>query len=541
MSGAGVSWMVEALAASALLIALVLLVRGPVRRSFGAPVAYALWSLPLLRLALPPLPESVRDQVAAPITGALAAPITQVGQQVTVFIAPAAGDAAAPQFLTLGSSLALLWGLGAAAFIGWHVLAYRRFRRRLLACATVIEQADGVTIIKSAAATGPLAFGVLRRFVAFPRDFAARYDADEQRLALAHELGHHARGDLVANWLALAVLALHWFNPLAWYAFQAFRADQEMANDARVLAQLGAGARHAYACAIVKAAHGGAIAAACHLHTVDDLKGRLRMLGKARISRQRAATGLVAVVAAGAGSLGLTASGTQAAERVRNTVSTVADAALPGVTMLTAPAAREVRVVVERNGRRTVLQGQAARAFVAATPLPTPPTARVSSAPAAPLAPAASPASPAPAAPGAAATMATPPTPPTPQTPPSLPAWTHGSHVSVPTIRSATCPGDGVEPTVERETRDGERRITICTDRIERRAARAQAEAARHADAAMRRADAARRIAMVGARESLLAARAAIRANRHLSASERDDALHELEEAAAELEAEANH
>ena len=64
----------------------------------------------------------------------------------------------------------------------------------------------------------------------------------------------------MANWVALAVLALHWFNPLAWYAFRAFRADQEMANDARVLARLGSAARHAYACAIVKAAHGGAIA-----------------------------------------------------------------------------------------------------------------------------------------------------------------------------------------------------------------------------------------------------------------------------------------
>lgn len=522
MSGAGVSWMVEALAASALLIALVLLVRGPVRRSFGAPVAYALWSLPLLRLVLPPLPESVREQVAAPIAGALAAPIAQVGEQVTVFIAPAAGDVAAPQFLSLGSSLAVLWGLGAAAFIGWHVLAYRRFRRRLLAHASVVEQAHGVTVIESAAATGPLAFGVLHRFVAFPRDFAARYDADEQRLALAHELGHHARGDLIANWFALSVLALHWFNPLAWYAFRAFRADQEMANDARVLAQLGRGARHAYACAIVKAAHGGAIAAACHLHTVDDLKGRLRMLGKGRRSRQRTLVGLAAVIATGAGALGLTASGTQAAERVRDTVETVAQAALPVVTPDTVPPTKDMRVVMVRDGKRTELSGEAARAFVAANPLPpTPPV------PAEPVT-----------APDAPAAPAIPATVPTPPTPPAPPRWAHDGHVtvSVPTIRSATCAGDGVEPTVEHDTIDGERRITICTDRIERRAARAQAQA----DVAMRRAEVARRTAMASARESMVAARAAIRANAYLSARERGEALRELDEGMAELDADAH-
>lgn len=532
---AGVSWMVEALAASALLIALVLLVRGPVRRSFGAPVAYALWSLPLLRLVLPPLPESVREQVAAPISTTLAAPLGEVGQQVTVLIVPAAGDAAAPSFLTLGSSLALLWGLGAAAFIGWHLLAYHRFRRRLLTRASTIDRIDGVTIVESAAATGPLAFGVLRRFVAFPRDFTARYDADERRLALAHELGHHARGDLVANWLALAVLALHWFNPLAWYAFRAFRADQEMANDARVLARLGSDARHAYACAIVKAAHGGAIAAACHLHTADDLKGRLRMLGTMRISRARTLVGLAAVFATGAGALGLTASGTRAAERVRASVETAAEAALPAIAPTPAPTAHDVRVVVERDGKRRVLEGEAAEAWIAANPVPEPPEPPLAPEPSSdesPLAAAATP--PAPPAPAAA---------PIPPDPPAVPRWTRDGHVSVtvPTVRSAACAGDVIEPTVVHDTEAGRPRVTICTDRIERRSARARAEAQHRAEAALQEAEIARKAAMASAREAMHAARAAVRANGHLTLAERDHALHALDREASRMDDGAHH
>lgn len=521
-TGAGVSWMVEALVASALLIALVLLVRGPVRRAFGAPVAYALWSLPLLRLFLPPLPHEVREQVAAPFV----TPLTEVGQQVTVFIVPAvAGNAAAPSFasLTAGSSLALLWGFGAAAFIGWHVLAYSRFRHRLLARATVLDRIDGVTIIESAAAPGPLAFGIAKRFVAFPRDFAARYDADERESALAHELGHHARGDLVANWFALAMLALHWFNPLAWYAFRAFRADQEMANDARVLARLGPGARHAYACAIVKAAHGGAIAAACHLHTVDDLKGRLKMLGMNTMSRSRALSGVALIAATGAGALALTASGTQAAERVRVGVEQAAKAALPvAIPAIVAPA-EDVRVVVERDGKRAVYEGAEAEAWIAANPVPAPPAPPVTPAPHAAPAPFDQPAW------SAEPATAAIPVPPTPPAPPSDVNFA----VNVPEVRSAACAGDVEKPVVVHDEVAGRRRITICTDRIERTTARAQA-ATRHAANVQR-------IAMASARDAMLAARRAIAESRHMASKERAEAMTELDDEMKRMEDEQDH
>jgi beta-lactamase regulating signal transducer with metallopeptidase domain len=516
MSGAGVSWMVEALIASAILIALVLLVRGPVRRAFGAPVAYALWSLPLLRLLLPPLPQELRPQVTAPITGPLAAPLTDVGQQVTVFIVPAApGNAAAPAFLTPGLSLALLWGMGAAAFIVWQVMAYRRFRRRLLSRATILDRVAGVTIVESPAAAGPLAFGIARRFVAFPRDFAARYDPDERDLALAHELGHHARGDLIANWLALAVLALHWFNPLAWYAFRAFRADQEMANDARVLARLGPSVRHAYACAIVKAAHGGAIAAACHLHTVDDLKGRLKMLGMNRISRGRGWTGLITIAATGAGALALTASGTQAAERMRLGVTQATEAALPRATPAMVQPAEDVRVVVEQDGERTVYEGAEAEAWVAASPLPRRPAP-----PASPLPPAA----PAPAAMAAHPAASAPPLPPSPPTP----ADVHVA-VNIPEVRSATCDGDAEKPVVVHDETAGRRRITICTDRIARTQEHARAAALHAADA--------QRVAMANARHSMHAARRSILENRHLEPADREEALSEIDAGLSEMEA----
>jgi bla regulator protein BlaR1 len=330
VSAALSGWAIEALIASTLLMIGVLVVRTPVRRLFGPQVAYALWALPALRLLLPPMPQGWR---------AIATPISRAGETIAVYVIDPAGMAPRSTILasardpSLGVSLGLLaasiWGAGATAFLLWHLVRHNRFCARMLGTAERLDDRQGVRVIASAAAPGPLAFGVVRRYVAFPQDFVERYDAEERELALAHEIGHHQRGDLIANWAALVILALHWFNPIAWRAFRTFRADQELANDARVLAGRSAVDRHIYACAIVKAAHGGALSAACHLHTITDLKGRLKMLTTARTSRRRLAIGSVSVAALVAAGLGVTASGTSAAEAVAAKIRTDIQAVPP--------------------------------------------------------------------------------------------------------------------------------------------------------------------------------------------------------------------
>src|SRR3546814_13846426 len=70
----------------------------------------------------------------------------------------------------------------------------------------------------------------------------------------------------------------------------------------------------------MSAAHGGAVSAACHLHTINDLKGRLKMLSTRQTSRARLASGIAAVALVTATGLGVTASGRQAAEPLRTRV-----------------------------------------------------------------------------------------------------------------------------------------------------------------------------------------------------------------------------
>jgi bla regulator protein BlaR1 len=369
---------VEALVASTALMLLVLALRAPVRRAFGAEMAYLLWLLPVLRLLLPPLPSGW-----SPLS---AAPISDVSERAAVLINPVVPvDVAAiatPTAPTGGAMpwVALLWVAGAVAILGFQFVRYLRFRARVLRSAEAVTRVGSVEVVESAGASGPLAFGLIRRVVAFPRDFAERYDAQERELALAHEIGHHRRGDLWANWVALALLALHWFNPVAWIAFRAFRADQEMANDAGVLARAGAAQRHAYGCAIVKAAHGRALTPACHLNTINDLKGRLRMLARGRASGRRVAAGGAAITALAGAGLVLTASGMPAAARVRAGVEQVTGVPLDSFDRnfaeVMAPITRvrtTHKVTIVENGRASVLSADEAAAYVAARPVPVTP------------------------------------------------------------------------------------------------------------------------------------------------------------------------
>jgi bla regulator protein BlaR1 len=494
-----IGWLVEALIASTLLMALVMLVRAPVRNAFGPQVAYALWALPLLRLLLPPLPAAWQEVAATPISRA--------SDTLTILVADGAvHDTVAPVAVAapaIGWIVGLLWAAGALGFLVWHLTSHRRHCRRLLGTAASIEEVRGVHIIASEAAAGPLAFGVMRRYVAFPLDFADRYDADERELALEHEIGHHQRGDLIANWIALGVLALHWFDPVA---FRAFRADQELANDARVLTGRSTIDRHAYACAIVKAAHGGAVSAACHLHTIDDLKGRLRMLSTSPRSRRRLALGGALVSTVVLGGLGVTASGTSAAaaisHRVGNTMGIDLQAAsaamdmpemrempeMPTMPDAATPAPNVHRVVVKRIAEK---DGRDDGADTAATVQDGRPDRR------------------------------------------EVRAMVYRSMRNVPEVSERNCSvgRDGEAQRFVVQGRDGGKRtMVICTNRIQAAAAASTAAAVNAADI--------RRNAMKVALASVEASRASLAANQVMPVSGRKEALAEMDSALAELRAE---
>lgn len=308
-----IGWAIEALAASTLLMLVVLALRGAIARRFGPQTAYMLWLLPALRMILPRLPESAEPVRAMPIH-------LDVARLVAAATANR-GAASAPALSAMdtGSSIdwllvaLIFWLGGAAAYLAWQLGRHHRFMSIALEHAGPGFLRGGVKVRLSPVVAGPLAAGIFHRHILLPADFEQRYNDPEQRLALAHELAHHRRGDLIANSAALMMLALHWFNPIAHWAYRAFRSDQELACDATVLGAAPE-SRADYGRALIKSARAGMPeTAVCALGPATELKRRIMMITHSTNSRTRRIAGAAfATVLVGVG-LGLTASGSIAA------------------------------------------------------------------------------------------------------------------------------------------------------------------------------------------------------------------------------------
>jgi len=318
-------WLIQTLVATDLLILLVLLLRGHVARWFGPRAAYALWLLPALRQILPSLPGA-RGFYFPVLTVDLSRSRVSLSDPITAVhaILPAVAahhDAVIPPLLPLAqiassigpvliSALITIWLVGALLCFGVQMLRYKRFVDRATRSASLLTRVDGVDFLITHTVDGPMAAGIFKRRVFLPADFRVRYTPEERRLALAHEAAHHQRYDILANLVALAVVAAHWSNPLAHRAYRAFRADQELACDATVLARSSGRDRHAYGSALLKSASVRVPSAACALNPKAELTQRIRMIAARPPGAPRLLLGGMVVAAAVAVGLLVTASST---------------------------------------------------------------------------------------------------------------------------------------------------------------------------------------------------------------------------------------
>jgi beta-lactamase regulating signal transducer with metallopeptidase domain len=300
-----IDWLLGTFLATSALVILVLLVREPVRRHFGARVAYGLWLIPAARLLMPTLTQTVERSVPASAPLQPFVPAVVAEPKLLASVVPPE-PSLLEQMGGLQTVLLVLWlGIAAGLFIA-RMLAFRRERAAILADAVQLARIGSIRMVRSPAVSGPLAFGIFDRVIAVPANFDRIYADHERRLALDHELAHHHSGDLIANLFAFVLLCLQWFNPLAWAAHAAFRFDQEAACDARVLDKAKADDRADYGRAIAKAASGRALLFASALDRHNTLHRRLKSMLTNPTSGRRLA-GRLTVLAAVAIALPLTA------------------------------------------------------------------------------------------------------------------------------------------------------------------------------------------------------------------------------------------
>ncbi|MFC4295116.1 M56 family metallopeptidase [Novosphingobium tardum] len=308
-----IAWIVQTLWVTAAMIAVVLVLRRPVARLFGPGFAYALWALPLVRFVLPPIVLPAAFAPQSPVEAA-----STVTSSATMVIDATGGSAAAEAasyWPSLQALLIMVWLGGAALFLWMRWRGYHAMRRDLLADARLVDKRDGVRIVETPGVAAPVAFGWRDKVVALPPEFLITGHLVDRALALEHELAHHRGHDLLANFAAQPLLALHWFNPLAWAAWEAMRRDQEAACDARAMRGRDLATRARYARVIASFACAGRGAApttlaapmACPVLGDKSIIHRLRSLTMTEISPRRRRLGRWGFIAAGVLALPLTA------------------------------------------------------------------------------------------------------------------------------------------------------------------------------------------------------------------------------------------
>ena len=282
------AWLLQQTLAASVAIALVLLLRGALRRVSGPRVAYLLWlAVPAASLAVL-LPSPAIDLVDGTVAAgaAMAAPHVTVGWARVLH--PVAVPSQVPQ--GLADLLATVWLLGFLVSVrrAWH--AQRHVRRAL---GELARRDDGA--YSSSSALGPLVIGLWPARIVLPDDFESRFAEAERRLVIAHERAHVRRGDVPANLLATAFHCVHWFNPLVHAAAGRLRVDQELACDATVLARHPR-SRRAYADAMLKTQlTAPALPVGCQWQSGQLLKERIRMLRTPQPGGPRRAGGIIAV------------------------------------------------------------------------------------------------------------------------------------------------------------------------------------------------------------------------------------------------------
>lgn len=145
--------------------------------------------------------------------------------------------------------LAWVWLTGVGAVVISAYFRQRRFDRFLLtrrqandphlrSILRSLSALAGVTtpIVRlMPAGTTPAVVGIRQPQILLPEDWQSRFDQRSLRHVLLHELLHVKQHDLLWNWAAIAVQALHWFNPLVWFVVSRFQSDRELRCDAGAL------------------------------------------------------------------------------------------------------------------------------------------------------------------------------------------------------------------------------------------------------------------------------------------------------------------
>ena len=278
-----VEWFVSSAVLAALLIGAHYLLRGKI----SARLQYTLWLVLLVRLLLPlsvgktavsvanllpkaepatvmqtePAAAPPAQAASTPEPAAPAAPVQTPAQPVqrpastpaqTETSSAEPEKSAQKPAVSVRKIFMLVWASGAALLGLWFLFCNLRYGRQLRAgVLRAIAPKEGRPAVRlTRTALSPCLFGLFPPAIYVTMDCAQ----DEQLLhhCAEHEYTHYLHRDHIWAVLRGVCLALHWFNPLVWWAAALSRTDAELFCDEDTVRRLGEDARVDYGRSLIR-------------------------------------------------------------------------------------------------------------------------------------------------------------------------------------------------------------------------------------------------------------------------------------------------
>jgi len=263
--------MIEWIVTSSILIAVIITLRYLLKGKISLRIQYALWGLVLLRLLIP---FSIGSSGFSVMNTVQRVPVVQDAESIsnvdriehmadgTVegyypsdfmcdFPTVVAESKTAEEYARMEKVLSLreafiqIWLCGAAILFVAFAASNGRFASRLRRTRRSLDvRGAALPVYITNETDTPCLFGLFRPAIYVTPEAAE--DATILRHTVEHETTHFRHGDNFWSVLRVICLALHWYNPLVWWAAFLSRRDSELACDEATINRIGESERAEY-------------------------------------------------------------------------------------------------------------------------------------------------------------------------------------------------------------------------------------------------------------------------------------------------------
>lgn len=134
--------------------------------------------------------------------------------------------------ISLKESLKLIWCIGFAMFLIFHIFAYWRFKRTVAIWSKPLDIKYDIPVYICKKIDTPMLIGLFKPRILIP---SQTYSELELEAVLEHENVHFRRKDLWIKVLFIIANAVHWFNPIVYIMVNSANWDMELSCDDEVI------------------------------------------------------------------------------------------------------------------------------------------------------------------------------------------------------------------------------------------------------------------------------------------------------------------